>query len=43
MFDLTDKNTFDHLGNWFSKIEDIAKENIPILLIGNKVDLHENI
>lgn len=39
MFDLTDKQSFESIEGWFQKLQDIAMENIPIILVGNKVDL----
>ena len=38
VFDITKKKTFDSLPNWKKEIKDI-KDNIPIILFGNKCDL----
>jgi len=39
VFDVTDKDSFDHLKNWMSDIDKFAKEGIMKFLVGNKVDL----
>lgn len=42
MFDLTSKHSFENVENW---LKDIRRnyENIPIILVGNKCDLYQNI
>lgn len=39
IFDLTNYATFENLPNWIEEIRKNTKEDIPILLIGNKCDL----
>lgn len=39
VFDLTDRETFDHLRNWLLDIEKFAKEGVMRILVGNKCDL----
>ena len=39
VFDLTDKDSFDHLKNWMSDIDRFAKEGVMKILVGNKADL----
>lgn len=41
VFDVTDKDSFDHLKNWIADIEKYAKEGIMKILVGNKCDLKE--
>ena len=42
VYDITDKKSFDNLGNWMNDIkEQEVAEKIPIILIGNKCDLEE--
>ncbi|MFX0155382.1 MAG: Rab family GTPase [Candidatus Hodarchaeota archaeon] len=43
IFDLTQIKTYEALGIWLSEMFDILKENIPFIIIGNKVDLIEEI
>ena len=38
MYDITDQNSFINLINWIRQIEAIAKTNVCIVLVGNKVD-----
>jgi len=38
-FDLTDRETFDHVSFWLSQIADKAEEDTIVMLIGNKSDL----
>uniref|UniRef100_A0A4X2KLE4 Calcium release activated channel regulator 2A n=1 Tax=Vombatus ursinus TaxID=29139 RepID=A0A4X2KLE4_VOMUR len=38
MYDITDKQTFMSIRQWLTSVEEAAGENIPILLLGNKVD-----
>ena len=38
VFDLTNENSFNRLNKWLSDIKDI-KENVEIILVGNKSDL----
>jgi len=39
VFDLTDKNSFEHIEKWMEEINKYAKENVMKFLIGNKSDL----
>ena len=39
VFDLTDKETFEHVEKWLDEINKYAKENVMRFLIGNKSDL----
>ena len=39
IFDLTDKDSFDHLKSWMSDIDKYAKEGVMKVLVGNKSDL----
>ena len=39
LYDITKKNTFDEIKNYYSKeIRERCKKNIPVILIGNKLD-----
>ncbi|XP_068957536.1 EF-hand calcium-binding domain-containing protein 4B [Petaurus breviceps papuanus] len=38
MYDITAKQTFVSIRQWLTSVEEAAGENIPILLLGNKVD-----
>ncbi|XP_078012060.1 EF-hand calcium-binding domain-containing protein 4B isoform X3 [Phascolarctos cinereus] len=38
MYDITAKQTFMSIRQWLTSVEEAAGENIPILLLGNKVD-----
>ena len=39
VFDLTDRDSFDHIEKWLDEINKYAKENVMRFLIGNKSDL----
>ena len=39
VFDLTDKASFEHVKNWIEQVETHASANIPMLLVGTKLDL----
>ena len=40
VYDITDENSFEEIKNFFNeKIKEKCKENIPVILLGNKTDL----
>ena len=39
MFDLTKRETYEHVQKWMNDINRFAKENVLKLIIGNKSDL----
>lgn len=41
VFDLTDKYSFEQVEGWIQEIKDNCAEEIPITLVGNKMDLAE--
>jgi len=41
MFDLTDSYSFDKVKNWLVKVQDVAREDVPIVIVGNKIDLEQ--
>jgi hypothetical protein len=42
VFDLTNRDTFNNVRNWYSELFDfIGKKDIPIIIIGNKYDLRD--
>jgi len=46
IYDITSKDTFDHLGDWLTSVKDILsdwrKSKYLIIVLGNKLDLVEN-
>lgn len=42
MYDITNAETLDKLTEWSELIKKNTKEGIPLLLVGNKLDLEEN-
>jgi Ras-related protein Rab-1A len=42
VFDVSDSNTFKNLDSWLEDIRLYARENVDIMLIGNKVDLESS-
>jgi len=42
MFDVTRRETFDNVKGWYNTIyTDVSPEDIPCMIIGNKIDLRE--
>uniref|UniRef100_A0A8C5M1K0 Calcium release activated channel regulator 2A n=1 Tax=Leptobrachium leishanense TaxID=445787 RepID=A0A8C5M1K0_9ANUR len=41
MYDITSKDTFTALRQWMNSVEEAAGENIPILMLGNKIDIEK--
>ncbi|OHS94230.1 GTP-binding protein yptV1 [Tritrichomonas foetus] len=39
VYDVTDRDSFDHVGSWMNEIESRASSNVCVLLVGNKEDL----
>ncbi|CAG9324309.1 unnamed protein product [Blepharisma stoltei] len=39
VFDLTDRNSLDHVENWMKQIRQKADPKVAIILVGNKMDL----
>ena len=42
VFDITDRDSFDHVRNWMADIDKFAKEGVLRILVGNKCDLEQN-
>ena len=40
VFDITRKESFDHIENWIKEVEEKCPD-IPIIIVGNKTDLEE--
>jgi len=43
IFDLTQLKTYEAIEDWLSEMFEILQENIPFIIIGNKVDLVEEV
>jgi Ras-related protein Rab-1A len=41
VYDITDKDSFDHVKKWMIEIDKFAKENVLKFLVGNKFDLKD--
>ncbi|TMS37150.1 hypothetical protein L596_004144 [Steinernema carpocapsae] len=39
VYDVTNRGSFENIRNWLAQIQEYAKEDVQITLIGNKVDL----
>ena len=39
VYDVTDKNTFENLNYWKNEILQHSKNDLEIMVVGNKVDL----
>jgi Rab-like protein 2 len=42
VFDVTRKNTYQHLSNWLTELRQYC-ENIPCVLVANKIDVDYNV
>ena len=42
VFDITDRDSFDHVRNWMVDIDKFAKEGVLRILVGNKCDLEHD-
>ena len=43
LFDLNSQSSFDNLNSWFISIKESGAEDIPLILVGTKCDLYNNI
>ena len=39
MYDVTKRDTFDHVKKWLEELKDHAEPDIVVVLVGNKIDL----
>lgn len=42
VFDVTAQDSFDHLDDWIESLIEIRGKDVPMILIGNKIDLEAN-
>ena len=42
MYDISDLESFEAVENWIKSIREIGKDNLPIILVGNKCDLSDD-
>jgi small GTP-binding protein len=43
IFDVTNKDSFNNLENWLTEIEEMLVNPIPLILVGNKIDLPDRV
>ena len=43
IYDISNRNSFEAINGWIQSLTDVGKENIPVILVGNKCDLTEDI
>ena len=41
IYDISNRETFESIGEWIKNIREIGKELLPVVLVGNKCDLPE--
>ena len=41
VYDITNRESFEHVHDWIKMIEEIASDNVNKILIGNKIDLFD--
>jgi small GTP-binding protein len=41
VFDITNHDSFDHIGRWLHDVRDVARSDVVTILLGNKADLKE--
>ena len=39
VYDVTRRDTFDHVGSWLKEAKELAPANLTVILVGNKCDL----
>jgi small GTP-binding protein len=39
IFDITSRDSFDHVGRWLQDVKEMARPDVVMILVGNKVDL----
>ena len=39
VFDITNRLSFENIRNWLAQVKEFAKENVQLMLVGNKSDL----
>ena len=42
VYDITNRDSFEHILNWIQDIKDQSPKTVLIVLVGNKIDLEEN-
>jgi small GTP-binding protein len=42
VFDLTSRESFDHVAEWLNDLYEVVRTKIPIVLVGNKCDLSDD-
>ncbi len=42
VYDVTDRNSFNHVPMWLKEVEENAEKDCLIMLVGNKMDLQEH-
>lgn len=40
VYDITDRDSFEHVKNWMADVDKFAKEGVLRILVGNKCDLN---
>jgi len=40
-YDVTDRQSFEHVGSWMSQLENHGEKNVSIVLVGNKIDMKD--
>lgn len=43
VFDVTRKMTYQHLNDWYAELREHCGENIPCILVANKIDVDYNV
>ena len=41
VYDITDRKSFDNIKNWIDNIHEETGDKLPIILVGNKIDLNK--
>ena len=41
VYDITDRKSFDNITNWMDNIHEETGDKLPIILVGNKIDLNK--
>lgn len=39
MYDVTNRNSFEHVISWHNDLKSLTTDNIDLVLVGNKIDI----
>lgn len=43
LYDVTNEHSFMHIRQWVADVEEISSRTVPLMIIGNKTDLRDQV